>query len=126
MAIIPVTQADELLREAVAEDLIVSITGTGLVVTATVPKGVRWRVSHISVGQVDGTWTHSNLRVTDPIGGSDFVLKLYTATAGTELYEPTAGPMVLDELWQFKVNIAAQSVTGDMIFSIYRTQESAF
>ena len=126
MAIIPVTQADDLLRQAVAEDLTVTVAGIGLLVVATVPKGERWLVYGITMGLTTGSWTHSNMRVTDPVGGSDYVLKLYTATGGTELYEPTAGPITMDEFWQFKVNISAFTSGGDAIFSIRRTQESAF
>lgn len=122
--ILPVTDADRLLRTPEIEIFQVSVTGTGLTAFATVPAGRRWMINELRVARASGTMTHQGITFTAP-DGSEMTVYSYASQAEAELWE-CFKQQTLDPGWIISVSFDAHSVTGNVDLQVFREAEDAF
>lgn len=122
--IAPTTDADRLLSIPDAKLLTVATVAQATLTLATVPQGERWTVRFFRVALDTGTWTHNRIDVRSP-GNVGIPISAYAQSSTSHLFEPNT-PVLLDELWDIRLNIDTFTTGGDAQLKILVDVEDAF
>jgi len=123
--VVPVTQADELLKRYVASTGITAVTGNDIVTIYTVPQGERWTFTSMNILLSSGTFDTQGLRFFDASENVEIQPFNYTATT-TQLVPQDVLPVTLDELDEVRVQVANFAVGGNQAIMAWRAVENAF
>ena len=121
--IVPITDADTLLRVPVIQTATVEPVVNTMTAILTVPTGQRWTVTAWDVVRVDGDRTLSAIGPIDPAGASMFLERFSGNTVATRLIEQ---PLTLDEGWGFAIRVEAATTDGDWTVWLMALVEDAF
>lgn len=128
LQVVPVLQADELLRKLATHQDSISITGVGTVDLLTVPSTERWRLHWVYFVKGPGAFTYDTLAVT-PEAGNLVVVDTFTATSGTRLWPnanaPIPLPFPLDRGWKLQLNVNSFTTAGSItVRTVHEVEES--
>ncbi len=120
----PVTSVDDLLRTLAIKETNIPINNTGYFTLQTVPKGKRWDIFAVKVGVVTGTYTFTELSVSDPSGNRAPIL--FYATSQTFLFGLLSTPFPVDQLNLIQINVDTKAVNGDCNYKLMIKEENAY
>lgn len=109
--IVPVTQADELLRQPEGRSENPTISGTGTVTMYTVPVGERWRLYAIAAVRNSGSFTFNDFRVLDTSRGESCRVDQFTTTTARSFVAGTPIPLDEGDAVQLRVDVHSSSGT---------------
>jgi len=115
--IVPVTQADELLRLPEGQINNFTVTGVATISPFTVPVGERWKLYAMAATLGSGTYTFNDFRVLDTSSGNSCRLDQFSSTTVRSLLLPA--PIPLDETDVVQIRIDAESVNGTLTCAIW-------
>jgi len=122
--IVPITNADELLRRPRGFVETYAINGVGAKDLATVPVGLRWRLFSIDFGLDTGTWTFTTLMVRDSSLGLNVILDSFAAATSRTLLLPAV--ITLEAGDQVMAGIDSHSVAGNSTATLWLEEEDTF
>jgi len=124
--IVPVTQADLLLARHRGLVTVTVVTGTGVdLVVHTVPDGIRRTFVTMRVTRVTGTWTIDMVSLVDVSEAATVGLMDQAGTDNIFLPAQSA-PVVAEEGDQVTVDVATESVNGNLQFEAWVIDEDLF
>ena len=125
--VVPITDADELLRELLCTETTgIAVGATGLLTVYTVPNGKRLRLRALRAGLQTGTWTTNYFYFADPTG-VDIPIKSFTgATLISAFPADLPGGLVLDAGYQIEINVDSFAVAGTAYVDVFGELEDAF
>jgi len=124
--IVPVTQADLLLaRHRGVTDTTV-VTGVQLdLVVHTVPEGIRRTFLVMRATRTSGTWTIDMVSLRDVSEG--VTVSLMPQSASDNVFVPAwSAPIVAEQGDEVTVDVASESVNGDLVFEAWVIDEDLF
>ena len=122
--ILPVTDADRLLKTADIETSQVTVTGIARFVVLTVTEGERWTILFWRTRRSGGVWNLDEFSVVTPTGVR-MTVHQFTSNPTAELWE-LQQPLELDEGWDMEVNVDAHTSDGLMTTDLFILREDAF
>lgn len=122
-SIVPVTQADDLLKQNRGEAGSTNIIGTGNATVFTVPSGFRQKFYTFHFSLSTGTWTISRIVLRDVSEGTDVFI--HEEGSVTTINERFSG-LLLDEGDQVQVFVNTHSVDGFVTWNMWTEREEAF
>jgi len=115
--IVPVTQADDLLRLPEGRSENPTISGISTLTMFTVPPGERWRLYAMSAIRNSGSFTFNDFRVLDSSRGESCRLDQFTTTTARSFVPGT--PIPLDETDDVQLRVDVFSSSGTLNVQVW-------
>lgn len=123
--ILPVTSADELLREYRGRNPTGAVSGNDIIDVVTVPQGERWTLFAVVAARSTGTFDLDEFRILDASRNENVIIESWTP-ATVHQVNPALWPLTIDEGDILRVEVANFVGAGNAILRMWHSTESAF
>lgn len=123
--IVPVTQADDLLKKSLAFIGSATATATGDLELAAVPVGKRWTLDGVHVRRATGDSDADRVILRDASAGLDIIIDQFGDTSARTV-EARVGTLVLEELDTVRINVSLFVSSSLWLAHLWVTEQDLF